>query len=318
MLNILAIAFDVVVLLLLLTAKAALLIAIVAVPLLLVVALTQGLRHPTGRRLIPALVIAFVLGGSAISRAQIICTIPCPVWDFTAILKTIAVNAVMDTIRDLSQQQAERLYKMSWRLQQFVPLARYIISPDDRPEWRIFDWFSDAVLVAKPYHQSLSYGDRNGDGFTAISLPHPDPADVLGGFSAEGASVVRSRMALIDLNDSAIIRSTDEAGLIRYHGRTSQHVVDIIQDAITKDDNEESATAVLDKISATRGIGLRDQEDRQKLRSAQVELATVDNIEMRDGMTTAFNSFINRKQDEGRTGNALVAGADVLATWELP
>ena len=270
------------------------------------------------KQFIPALALALVLGGTAISQAQIICTIPCPVWDFGAILKSIAINTIKNTINDIAQQQAERLYKMSWRLTQFIPLVRYVIDPDDRPEWRIFDWFSDAVLTAQPYHRSLSYGDRNGDGFAAISLTHPNPADVLGLLEADGASVIRNRMAVVDLSDSAIVRSTDEAGLIRFHGRTSQNIVDIIQHIIVKDDNEESATAVLDKIAATRNIGLRDQEDRQKLRSAQLELSTVDNIELRDTATTAFNSFVYRKQDEGRTSLAIVAGAGALSTWEQP
>lgn len=270
------------------------------------------------RRLIPALAVAFVLGGTAMSQAQIICTIPCPVWDFTANLRTFALRLIHEDIDKIAQRQAEKLYKMAWRLQQFIPLAGYVISPDDRPEWRLFDWFSDFVVFAKPFHFSLSYGDRNGDGLTATSLPRPDPADVLGRLSPDGAVTIRNRMALIDLQDSTIIRATDEAGLLRYNGRATQGAVDHFQSDVLKDDNDESSTAVLDKIAAATLLHLRDQDVQRQLRSAELELELLDTITDRDAATTVMNRFITRKNDKGRTGNSLISGADVLATWTQP
>jgi hypothetical protein len=264
------------------------------------------MRH--AKRFVPALVVAFVLSGTAVSQALIVCTVPCPVWDFTAILRVAALNGIKEAINEVAQKQAETLYKMAWRLQQFVPLGRYEIHPDDRPEWRIFDWFSDSVLVAKPFHHALSYGDATGEGFDAVSLERPDPADVLDGLSPEGASTLRNRMALIDLHDSAIIRGTHEAGLIRYNGRATQGAVDDFQHDVLKDDNEESATAVLDKISAARLLHLRDQQARMNLRQTELELALIDNIGQRDAADAWMDGVLHRKRDAGRTANALVGG----------
>jgi hypothetical protein len=293
-------------------------VAVVGLPALLGSCLVRAARRPRIKQFIPALSVALVLGGSAISQAQIICTIPCPTWDFTAILRTIALQEIKEHIDEVAQFQAEKLYKMAWRLQQFIPLVSYVIDPDNRPEWRIFDWFSEAVLVAKPFQHALSSGDRNGDGFTEITLPRPDAADVLGQLSSKGAEEIRKRMAIIDLQDSTIIRATDEAGLLRYNGRETQGAVDRFQHDILKDDNEESSTAVLDKISAARLLHLRDQEARMKLRNAELELALIENIVERDGAATTINSFIARKKDNSRTANALVQGADVLSTWSQP
>jgi hypothetical protein len=258
---------------------------------------------------VPALVVALVLSGGAISQAQIICSIPCPTWDFTAILRTSAINGIKGAINELLQQQAERLYKMAWRLQQFIPLGGHVIHQDNRPEWRIFDYFSGAVIYANPYHRSLSYGDRSGDGFEAISAARPNHVesfDVLRNMTSEAGDEIIKRLALLDAQDSSIVRSTDEVGLIRYGGRTNQAAIDKLQYDITRDDNEESATAVLDKISIARYLHLRDQQRRVQLTNAEVELEFVENMAQREGAAASINRFIRQRRDAGRTANALV------------
>jgi hypothetical protein len=270
------------------------------------------------RRLFVGVVVALVLAGGAVSQAQIICTVPCPVWDVTAVLRTETLQGIAAQIDALSQKQGELFYKMAWRLQQFIPLGGYRVSPDNRPEWRIFDWFSEAVIVAQPYHRSLSYGDRNGDGFTAVSRPRPATADVMAQLPANAAEEIRYRQALIDLLDSIIIRGTDEAGLLRYNGRATQGLVDSFQDDVLKDDNDESTTAVLDKIAAAKLIHLRDAEVREKLKATELELALVDNIHERDRGAAAVNRFITRERDGGQTANALVRNARTPANGGQP
>lgn len=274
------------------------------------------------KRFMPALVIALVLSGGAISQAQIVCTIPCPVWDFAAILQNAALNELTDTINDVLQLQNERIYKMAWRITQFLSLDRFVIHQDDRPEWRIFDYFSGAVLVANPYHFSLTYGDRTGAGFEDVSLPMPDPADALARLNPASADELRRQMALVELATSTIIRSTDEVGLHRYNGRRGQAVIDLLQYVITRDNNEESAASVADKISASALVGARDTNVRLQLQAAELELATLETTLARDAEAAHMNLLLTTmriaQEEEGGTPSIAAEATAGIQNWRLP
>ena len=82
---------------------------------------TPELEAPMKKRFMPALVLAFVLSSAAVTRAQL------PVTDVLALVEHITEVALQQTIKAVRQLQAEKVYKMSLRLSQWVELARYYI-----------------------------------------------------------------------------------------------------------------------------------------------------------------------------------------------
>jgi len=113
----------------------------------------------TRRRVVTALVLAFVLAGATATRAQI------PVTDFLALAEHIVDVALQETINVVRQSQAELTYKMSLRLSTWTSLVGYIIDAENMPEWRIHCWFAECGnLFANDFLQSLTYGDQVAQG----------------------------------------------------------------------------------------------------------------------------------------------------------
>jgi hypothetical protein len=272
------------------------------------------------RRILPALVIALILGGSAISQAQIICSIPCPTWDISAILKNIAINALKKEINDKLGEQGELLKTMANRLSTVASLANYAIAMDDTPEWRIHDWFTGFNLYSNDFQSALTYGDPSGAGYDSVSLPRARAGETaLGRLSPDAANYLRQELATLEIADSVIIRGTNETGRQRFNGREEARTIDELQRAVTDDDDEQSVTAVMDKISAAGLMEAQDKQARIQLQAAALEQLTVDNMRDRNSDTMQMNMTLNQLRDGRRIGQALVQGSEnTLRTWRQP
>lgn len=270
----------------------------------------------TAKRFIPALVIAVLLASAATVRAQI------PVTDIFALVEHVIEVALQTTIREVRQIQAERLYKMSLRLAEWVSLDRYWIDADDMPEWRIHDWFTGFNQFSNDFLAALTYGDASGAGYGRAVLPRQDPETVLGGLSPTAAAFIRSDLALLDVADSAIIRATHETGRLRYNGRAEAEAIIALQAAVTEDDNEQSLTSALDKLAATALVEAQNRQAKGQFDAAVLEQLLVEQLWDRNADTAGMNLILSQfraaQDDEGQAASLVEHAGEALRLWQLP
>jgi hypothetical protein len=261
-----------------------------------------------------------VLGGAAASHAQIVCTIPCPVWDVQAILRNIAINALKTELNKVLNDQQHLFVTMATRLAKLTPLKKYVIPMDDTPEWRIHDWFSGAVLFANAFHAALTYGDHSGAGYDAVALPRIGGVEgVLSRLSPQAAAYLRDELATLDIADSTIIRGTDDTGRQRFNGREEARTIDELQQAVTDENDAHSLTAVMDTVSAAGLMEAQDKQARIQLEAATLEQLILDNMRDRNSDTMQMNMTLNQLRDGRRIGQALIQGSEnSLRLWRQP
>jgi hypothetical protein len=82
---------------------------------------------------------------------------------------------------------------------------------------------------------------------------------------------------------------------------------------------DQSATAVLDKISGAGLIRAQQQQARMQFLAAIVEQLLIDNKRARDTETATMNMQLQRLRSGTAANQNLVAGsADDLRTWRQP
>ena len=162
----------------------------------------------------------------------------------------VAINALKTELNKVLNDQQQLFVTMKKRVN-LTPLKKYLIPMDDTPAWRIHDWFPGNVLYANAFHAALTYGDPSGAGYDRVSAPRVRPADgILSRLSPDAAAYLRGELAMLDIADSTIIRGTDDNGRQRFNGREESRTIDLLQQAVTSDDDQPSITAVMDTISA--------------------------------------------------------------------
>jgi hypothetical protein len=82
---------------------------------------------------------------------------------------------------------------------------------------------------------------------------------------------------------------------------------------------DESATAVLEKISGAELIAARQRQARTAFIADIVEQLVIDNKRVRDTETTALNMQLTTWREAGSANQALMSGTgDALRTWRQP
>jgi hypothetical protein len=95
--------------------------------------------------------------------------------------------------------------------------------------------------------------------------------------------------------------------------------VDALERDVVDPSSAQSATAVVDKISAAVLLETRNRQARMQFLTAIVEQLLVDNKRARDAETAAMNMQLGRLRDGRTAGLGLLAGAgDDLRTWKQP
>jgi hypothetical protein len=271
----------------------------------------------TARRLTAGLVLAGILSAPAITQAQIVCSVPCPIWDFGAEVQHLLQLVQQRAMNSVLSEQLKRLTDMSTRITTFVDLAKHSIHLDDTPEWRIHNWFGDAVITAKPYHHSLTYGDPSGAGYDEVTEPRVDGEDALGGLPDDAREYLNRDMATVDLMDSIIIQGTDASGRVRFTSRAETEAIDIAQKDAADGDPEQAATARLGVISGQKLVSLYDGQARLLVKEAILEQLLIPSKIERDDQAVVMNMRLNGLRANGSMDRSLVQD-DTLGTWSQP
>lgn len=266
-----------------------------------------------GRRLI--FVATLVLGGCIAAQAQIV------VFDPAVTLRNTITAAVKEYLVNLQDQERRQLRKMSRRLSLFTDLSKYTLP--EPPRWRIhifFDAPEEPVLFARDYHAALNYGDPSGNAFVGVTVPLIDTAPLIEeGLDVGALRGFAARLATINVADAAVISATNDTGHVRYNGRQEQVAIDQLDADVLDPSQEQSATAVVEKLSGAALIGVRQRQARAELLVGIVEQLLVDSKRSRDTEASLMNMQLTTWRAGRSANDAFVAGSgDALRTWRQP
>ena len=254
---------------------------------------------------------AFLLIGLAASSVsgQVVVTDP-------AVTARNAITAmVKDYLLTLQREQHSQLRRMATRLSVSTNLAKYALP--DSPRWRTH---GGDFLFAGPYNDALIFGDARGAAYVELTHRLLSAAQALSRLPANARRPLLARLATIELSDAAAISATHDSGQLRLNGRRRElQVIDALEADVIDPSDEQSTTAVLDKISGAVLIGVRQRQARAQLLAGIVEQLLIEGKRARDSEAAAMNLRLVTWKDGRAANEAFVAGsADALRTWRQP
>lgn len=253
--------------------------------------------------------LAFLLIGGAPGLAQVL------VHDPAVTMRNTLTAALQEYVVATQREQHSRLRRMAMRLSLHTNLDKYAVR--DVPRWRIHDF--ETPFFARDYNAALNYGDPTGAAYLAISHPVVGASSLLDRLTPVARRSFAARLATLDAADAAAIVATHDTGQLRFNGRREQRAIDVLEETVIDGSQEQSATAVLDKISGATLIGVRQRQTRAQLLIGIVEQLLVDSKRGRDTDAMSMNMQLVTLRD-GRAANAaFAAGAgDALRGWRQP
>jgi hypothetical protein len=269
----------------------------------------------TARRSVPlpALTVALVLLGSAGPlQAQIV------VHDTAVTLRNSITATLKEYLLHTQRQQHSQLRRMAQRLSIFTTLTKYR-SPE-APRWRTHPWEDDETfLYANDYTAALNYGDASGAAVRSLGQRVMAVGEALAHLRPPAHRVFAAQLATVDVATASAIAATHETGQLRYNGRREQLAIEALEADVTDGSLEQSATAVLDKISGAVLIGTRQRQARTHLLAAAVEQLLLDNKRARDTEANSMNMQLVAWRHRQAANAAFAAGAgDALQVWRQP
>jgi len=266
--------------------------------------------------LVSGSVVMTLTFGAGLANAQI------AVFDPALTLKDAAIAALKELLRDTLNEEADRLHKMAKRLSAFADLSRYFMSDDDTPKWRIHPFQFDKFLYANSYNAALNYGDRLGSAYERVARNRVTPDTELSALvevAPDAEAAIVAELATLDAADSSIIAGTDQTGLLRYNGRKELAAIEALQDDALDPSLDQSATAVVDKISGAALIRAQQQQARMQFLAGIVEQLLIDNKRARDTEAATMNMQLERLRWGSAANRSLLAGCtDDLRAWRQP
>lgn len=260
-----------------------------------------------GLTVLAALVVA---GGDAFAQLTV---------NDPAVTARNAVTAIVkESALRTQQQQHSQLRRMAQRLSMFTNLPKY--SVPDAPRWRIHDFENPQLLaLSRALHAALNYGDAGGAAYLAVSHPVQAAEPLLARLSPAARRAVLSRLATVDATDAAAVAAIHQSGRLRLNGRRELAAIEVLDAHVVDGTLEQSATAVLDKISGALLIGARQRQARTQLMASIVEQLLTDSKRARDTDAVAMNTQLTTWLDGAAANDAFVRGSgDALSTWRQP
>ena len=263
-------------------------------------------------RRLPWLAIALVLFGCIAVQAQI------TVFDPAITIRNTTTAIVKELLGNLQEQQRRQIRRMSRRLSLFTDLQKYKLP--EPPRWRIhiFD-DPEAVLFASDYNAALNYGDASGNAFRGVTVPVIDARTLFGEEDPTAVREFAARLATINVADATAISATNDTGHVRYNGRSEQDAIDQLDRDVLNPSDEQSATAVAEKLSGSALIAARQRQARTELLVGIVEQLLVDSKRSRDTEASLMNMQLTTWRIASPANTAFGAGVgDALRTWRQP
>jgi hypothetical protein len=262
------------------------------------------------RRIALILVGVAVLGSTG--RAQVV------VNDTSVTIRNAITAALAERLLDLQISQHSQLRRMAQRLSMFTHLGKY--SAPDAPRWRRHPGGDDegGEMFSSRLQSALDFGDAGGGGYSGVvHSVVADPATVAA-IPAAARGVVERQLSTIDLADAVSVAAIHNSGRLRFAGRAELRAIEALDADVTDGSLEQSATAVLDKISGATLIGARQRQARSELLIGLVEQLVVDTKRERDTHTAALNMQMSQWANAVAAAGAFSGTGDALRTWRQP
>jgi len=229
------------------------------------------------------------------------------------------LNGWRQSILYVLGEEVRQIRGMAQRLSLFTNLVKY--AAPDAPLWRI-GRIDPALASTDAFMGALDRGDQMGAAYAAAARQRVAVGDAFARFGeddVEAENALRSALATLDIAASAIIAGTDQTGRIRGNRRSEENAIAALEGDVVDPNLEQSATAVLDKVSAAGLIRARQQETRLELLTALTEQLLVDAKRNRDTEAAAMNMQLGRLTRGRAVAASLLAGsADDFRTWRQP
>jgi hypothetical protein len=225
------------------------------------------------------------------------------------------VAELKGSILEVLAEQFSKLKRMAMRLSLHSDLRKY--AAQEPPLWRTHDF--ETYLYANGYTAALNYGDATGTEYERLARQRMRSDDVLATMPSHVREILNRSLATIDLADSAAIVATHQTGTLRFNGRRETRAINILESDAIDPSLEQSATAVLDKISGAVLIGTRQKQARLQLLTGIVEQLLIDSKRARDTEAAVLNMQLRRLRDDRGEGWGFLTGAgNDLRTWRQP
>ncbi len=237
--------------------------------------------------------------------------------DPATLAKNVAIALLKSDILEVLDEQFTSIHRMARRLSVFADLRRFALP--EPPMWRTHG--SDDFLYSADYNNALIFGDGTGTAYLDVTRPVTSAAEALDRLTPDAKLALMAQLATLDVADATGIAGLDQTGRLRLAGRKNEFfAIEALEAHVIDPSLEQSATAVLDKISGAVLIETRQKQARIQLLSAIVEQLLVDSKRARDTEVAALNMQLRRLRgydDEGGGGLLTGAGA-ALRTWRQP
>jgi hypothetical protein len=229
-------------------------------------------------------------------------------------------NAITATVKqylvNLQQEQRQKLERMARRLSAFARLDRFAVA--DPPRWRTRR--PDEFLYDGDYNAALIFGDPVGTAYVNFTQPVLSAEQLLNSRPAAARAAIQARLATLNVSDAAAIAATNDTGQLRLNGRKYElQAINALEATVVDPSDQQSATAVLDKISGAGLIGARQRQARTQLLAGVVEQLLVDSKRARDTEAAVLNMQLTNLRNSRAANDAFVAGTgDALRSWRQP
>ena len=257
---------------------------------------------------------------SLLAAVIIVLTIPetraqLAVSDAAVTARNAATAVAEEFLLQVQDDQHQKLQQMALRLSRQTDLRKYVL--EEPPPWRTH---GGDFVFANPYNDALTVGDSTGSAYLSLSHPLVTSIDRLVQLPPTARRAIEARLATVELTDAAVIAATHDTGQLRRNGQRQElQAINVLERDVVDPSNEQSATAVLDKISGASLIGARQRQARIQLLTGVLEQLLVDSKRARDTEAAVLGMQLTTWR-EGRAANeAFVAGTgDALRTWRQP
>ena len=238
------------------------------------------------------------------------------VHDTAVTFRNSVVAVVKELLLNTQRDQHGQLRRMARRLSAHTNLDKYAVT--DPPRWRTHG--GEEFLFSQAYNDALIFGDPTGAAYVNLTQSVVAAREALSRLSLSARRALASRLSTIDVTDAAAIAATHDTGQLRFNGRKQElRAIDALEAHVIDPSDEQSATAVLDKISGAVLIGARQRQARVQLLAGVVEQLLADSKRARDAEAAAVNMQVVRWRDAHAANKAFVVGSgDALRTWRQP
>ncbi len=264
-----------------------------------------------GRRL-----LALCVAGAFVIATQVDVFAQIAVHDAAVTARNTATAIAKEVLLQVQREQHSQLRRMAQRLSLFTDLRKYVVA--DPPKWRTHG--GDNFVFAPPYNDALIFGDASGAAYTDLTQPLLAADPFLAQLPAAARRAIRARLATVQLTDAAAIAATHDTGQLRFSGRKQElPAIDALEAHVVDPSNEQSATAVLDKISGAVLIAGRQRQARVQLLTGLVEQLLIDSKRARDTEAAGVAMQFVTWRDGQAANRAFAAGTgDALRSWRQP